>query len=374
MKVVIVGIIIAILFGACQEERPSEGRKPLSESEKNAIDTNGVIQGQSLNQYVGKAGELVVVAENTIFLDEIATLLDTVFGELILPYYPPQPKFEIKHITPEKFEKGFHRIRNLLFLELVDDENQAPSCVIKKDYYANSQLVTVIKAPTMDGLVAELLKQAPELVEKYETIEWKREYYRHKKDNNTVLKSQLAKQFGITLELPKLARYESNKSGNYAHIIFPQRSRQMDLMTDGGAGGSKANFIQSGIMIWKIPYVKSDQFTPEYLMRARDTLLKYNALHDFPGVYMGTQDHPAVLPVHSYIKIGDVEGYEFRGLYKFTGRLEPSGGKFWSFHFIHPSRNEIIAVSGYLDAPPTMSAALDLRKIQAVIYSLKLVD
>jgi hypothetical protein len=68
--------------------------------------------------------------------------------------------------------------------------------------------------------VAELLKQAPELVKKYETIEWKREYYRHKKDNNTVLKNQLAKQFGITLELPKLARYESNKSGNYAHIIF----------------------------------------------------------------------------------------------------------------------------------------------------------
>jgi hypothetical protein len=92
------------------------------------------------------------VAENTVFLDEIATLLDTVFGELILPYYPPQPKFEIKHITPEKFEKGFHRIRKFTFLELIDDENQAPSCVIKKDYYAKSQLVTVIKAPTMDGL------------------------------------------------------------------------------------------------------------------------------------------------------------------------------------------------------------------------------
>jgi hypothetical protein len=54
MKGVIVGVIIAVFFVACQEERPREGRKPLSESEKNAIDTNCVIQGQSLNQYVVK--------------------------------------------------------------------------------------------------------------------------------------------------------------------------------------------------------------------------------------------------------------------------------------------------------------------------------
>jgi hypothetical protein len=323
---------------------------------------------------VGKAGELIVVAENTVFVEEIATLLDTVFGEIILPYYPAFPKFEIKHLTPEKFEKGFRQIRNLLFLELVDNDSLEPSTVIKKDYYAKTQVLTIIKTATMDDLVEELLKQAPRLINIYETTEWKREYYRHKKDNNTVLKKQLAKQFGISLELPKQARYESNKSGNYAHIIFPQRSRQMDLMTDGGAGGSKANFIQSGIMIWKFPYTKSEQFTPEYLMRARDTVLKYNAKHEFPGVYMGTQDHPAVLPVHSYIKIDELEGYEFRGIFKFTGMLEPSGGKFWSFHFIHPYRNEIIAVSGYLDAPPTISPALDLRKIQAVIYSLKLVD
>lgn len=367
-------LLSVFLVGFACTEKPREGKKPITKVEKAAIDSSGIIQGKSLNQYVGKAGELIVVAENTVFVDELALMLDTLFGELIAPYYPAQPKFEIKHITPEKFEKGIRRIRNVLVLELVDNQAQDPVTIVKKDYYAQTQLLTVIKASSMDGLVKEIADQAPRLVSLYENMEWKREFFRHSKDNNTVLKEQLAKQFGITLELPKLARYESNKSGNYAHIIFPQRSRQMDMISGEVASGSKANFIQSGIMVWKLPYNKKEQFTPEYLMRARDTLLKYNARHEFPGVYMGTQDHPAVLPVHSYIKINEVEGYEFRGMFKFTGRLEPSGGKFWSFHFIHPKRNEIIAVSGYLDAPPTMNPALDLRKIQAVLYSIQLVD
>lgn len=366
--------LFLLIITSCQEANNKNLDTQTIVRESKATDARGIIQGKALSKYVGQPGRLIVVAENTVFTDEISRLLDSVYSQPVRPYYPFFPKFEIHHITPEQFNKGNNRLRNLMFLFLTNEPvDSALQIRVKKDYYAQHQLIVEYRAHTMNELFSLLSSSADEMLQRFDEIEWKREYYRHKADNNTVLKNQLAKQFGITLELPKHGTFESNRK-NFARIAFPDRSRPMDLTTEGSQGKSKVNFIQSGIMIWQIPFKDSSQLTPEYLMRARDTILKYNALHEFPGVYMGTQDHPAVLPVSKRIKIGAVEGYEFRGLYKFTGRLEPSGGKFWSFHFLHPKRQQIMAVSGYLDAPPTMSPAFDLRRIQAVIYSLKLVE
>lgn len=363
------------MLNSCNEsESETETKKTEKriKRENAAVDTLGIIRGNSQYQYVGKAGQLVVVSDNTIFTKEIDSLFSIFFGAFIEPYYPAFPKFELRHISPEKFEKGNKRLRSIVELNLDDKLNEGkPELRIKKDMYAKHQIIAEFRANNMNDLLLIIEQESPRLVELFESLEWKREYHRFKKDNNTVLKSALREQFGITLELPKNARYESVKS-RFAKITFPDRSRQMDFQSDGGYNSSKANFIQSGLMIWQLPFRDSSQLTHDYLMRARDTILKYNAFHEFPGVYMGTQDHPAVLPVSKQISIGGVNGFEFRGMYKFTGRLEPSGGKFWSFHFLHPKRNMIVAISGYLDAPPTMSPALDMRKIQAAIYSLQL--
>lgn len=376
MKNVFFLLLVGFFLYACSQSQEEELKEKKAKIEAKSKDEKGIIQGKSLAKYVGKPGRLIVVCDKTVFTEELFQALDTTFGEFIRPYYPPFQKFEVIQIDKDRFDKGLRRTRNVLLIELTEDVPAGkPEMRIKKDYYAKHQLLTEIKANTMNDLMNLIVKEIPGLVKLYEELEWKREYYRHKKANNKVIKKRLVKDFGITLELPKKGRYEYNKK-DYAHIIFPERSRQMDIETNNESdySTSKANFIQSGIMIWETPFKDSFQLHPEYLLQVRDTILKYNAKHQFPGVYMGTQDHPAVLPVYKRLKIGEVEGYEFKGLFKFTGRLEPSGGKFWSFHFYHPKRNSIIAVSGYLDAPPTMNPALDLRRIQAVLYSIKLED
>lgn len=364
-------VFLFLLFVSCESHEKEIAEKK-EKIEKELTDVTGIVQGNSKAKYVGKAGELIVVADNTVFTEEIGELLDSTFGDYIRPFYPPQKMFEIRFLDIHSFKNTSLRIRNVLQLELTD-KVERPQLTVKKDYYANGQLYSVAKAKTMDELVDLLILETPRLVKLYDKQEWLREYHRHKKANNKVLKSKVKKQFGITLELPRTGRYESVQN-NYAHILFPDRSRQMDLQTraESAYSTSKANFIQSGIMLWQIPFKDSSQLDPAYLMKVRDTILKYNALHEYPGVYMGTQDHPAVIPVHKRIKVGTIEGYEFRGLYKFTGKLEPSGGMFWSFHFLHPERNKIVAVSAYLDTPPTMNPALDLRKLQAILYSVRL--
>jgi hypothetical protein len=365
-------LTLLLLFGACVQEGTSQNKRNTPSSEK--IMLSGVYKGNSNLQYTGKAGELVVVCDNTIFTDELFSALDSVFGDYIKPYYPPEKRFTILQMNEDRYTKIGKRVRNLMKLEINTQIKKGdPQVIVKKDFYARTQILTEILAHDNEDLLFAAHRLLTEVAKIYDQQEWIREYIRHKEENNTVSRKKLSKQFGITLDLPGQGKYESVKS-SFARISLPDRSRQMDIQADGGFSSAKANFIQSGIMIWSFDYKDSSQLTPEYLMKARDTILKYNALHEIEGVYMGTQDHPAVIPVHNRLKIGDVEGVEFRGLYKFTGRFEPSGGKFWSFHFKHPTRNKIIAISAYLDAPPTMSSSMDIRRLQAILYSLKITE
>lgn len=364
-------LLLIAAITSCDENKSSFEKTARKEQVKK-MKKEGVLKGGSLSSYTGKPGQLIVVAKNTIFTPEIKELLDSTFGQIIEPFrYPPFPKFEIVNISPDRFKEAHLRLRNVLVLELSNDvEEEKPEMLIKKDYYARKQIITEIRALNINDLTNKLILEADALTRMYDEMEWKREFVRLKKEDNKVIKNQLNEDFGISLEVPKNAVYEINKNKNFAKIMFPDRSRQMEIKAGGSDHSSKANFIYSGLMIWEISYNKKSQFQPDFLLKVRDTLLKYNALHEIPGVYMGTQDHPAILPVHTYMQVGSVQGYEFKGLFKFTGRIEPSGGKFWSFHFIHPKRKTIIAISGYLDAPPTISPAFDLRRIQAAIYSL----
>lgn len=367
-------ILSLILFSCSQQEDKKDKTSGKKSSAKKELKDGMILDGHSTALYTGKPGQLVVVSENTIYTDEVAVLFDSIFGRFIRPYYPPEPKFEIYPRTPEDFEKGSKSLRNLIFLELDSSIPEGePMLIIKKNYYSETQLIAEFKANNMNDLYDLLEDRLEQVYDRFDQQEWKREFYRHKKADNKVIKKKLRQQFGIEFEIQSKARYES-KDNMYAHIILPERSRQMELEAGGGYNSTKANFIQSGIMVWQYDFKDSSQLTPAYLMRARDSILKKYAKHEIDGIYMGTQDHPAVIPVHEKFQIGDIVGYQFRGLFKFTGIMEPSGGKFWSFHFLHPKTNRIVAVSGYLDAPPTMSASLDLRKIQAILYSLKIVE
>jgi hypothetical protein len=64
-----------------------------------------------------------------------------------------------------------------------------------------------------------------------------------------------------------------------------------------------------------------------------------------------------------------------RGMFKFTGATKHgTGGAFWAYHFIHPTRKKVMCVSGYVDAPSMTSWTLPLREIQAILKSVEIVE
>jgi hypothetical protein len=369
-------IALSLMLFSCLDETPIKGETTEKKKFDEANHKGGreIIKAGSISQYTGKPGRLIIVAENTEYTVEIAAVFDSIFAAPIRPYYPPTPHFEIFNRSPLDFRRLSTRLRNVIELSIDESvEKGQPTMHIYENYYAKTQLYTRFKAHDINDLYDIVLKEAAYLFKVYDRQEWKREFYRHSSKKNVDVRRKIENKFGVTLSLPNAFRYESIND-EYSIILFPDRTRQMDLETSGSYSSSKVNFIQSGIMLWQYPYTDEKQMHPDNLMMMRDTILKHYAKHELKGVYMGTQNHPAVIPEYEKLKIGDVEGYQFRGLFKFTGKSEPSGGRFWSFHFKHPKRNTIVAISGYIDGPPTMSPSFDINRIRAVIYSLKTVD
>lgn len=368
-------VIIILLTYSCEEAgNTNENKTVLNQQTSSEYKRVRIVDGNSISQYVGKPGRLMVVAENGLFTKEIAHLFDSIFAKEVRPYYPKHPYFEIYHRTPKEFKENSRRLRNVVRLNISESTPKGkPRMVVRKNYFAQTQMYTDVYAHDINEMYTFLEEELFSLFRLYDTQEWKREFYRHSSKENKPVNKRLSKKFGIKLELPDKFRYESIDN-QYGIILLPDRSRQMEMKVGNAINSQKANFIQSGVMIWQYPYKDSSQMKPSYLMKLRDTILKYHAEHEMPGVYMGTQDHPAVIPEYERFKINGIEGYQFRGLFKFTGVMEPSGGKFWSFHFKHPKRETIVAISGYIDAPPTMSPSFDINRIRAIIYSLKITD
>lgn len=318
----------------------------------------------------GKVGEIMVVCDNGIWESDVKKHLDTNLTQFIMPYFPDVVTFELLHKTPHEFEKGNKRWRNLLFVSI--DSELKDEFEIKKelDTWAVDQLLIKISAKDINSLLNLSKNYLQPVHDEYDTFEWKRILKRYENEDNKVVSKKVETNFGVKLSLPKGSKIVTSRK-NFYRIEFPTETKPIEF--DGG-NGQMANFIQTGLLIYQYDFIDSSQFLLENLLKDRDTMLKYNVLHEVKDVYMGTQYADFIYPEGNFSanKNKNLKVYEMRGMFKFTGKTAFStGGAFWSYHFIN-KRKKLICVSGYVDAPPTISWTLPLREIQAILKGVEL--
>jgi len=265
------------------------------------------------------------------------------------------------------------RHRNVLFLK-IDPNHKGDKGKIqyRKGVWATNQLVIEVLAKDYQQLVETFNSGADEIHSKFEYEEWNRIRKHFGSKQNQAIDKQLKQNFSIHLDLPNASKIVSSRK-NFYRIELPLASRPIEFV---GESKQDLGAVFSGVMVYQYPYTDSSQFAIDRLLRARDTMLRYNVPHETPGLYMGTQYNDFVYPEYSestnFSK--SINGIEVRGMFEFKGRYRHStGGAFWSFHFIHPKTEKIVCVSGYVDAPSTTSWTHAIREIQAIWKSVTIV-
>jgi hypothetical protein len=324
-------------------------------------------------EVTGKVGEILVVCETGIWESEIKHYLDTHLTQFIMPYFPDVATFELVHRSPSKFEQGVKRYRNTLFIQ-IDPAFKKPQADIirKEDVWATGQLLVEITGKDYNQVLDACKKGLRAVHEEFDKMEWLRILKQFNREENRLVQNEIKKNFGIDLALPNGARIVS-KRNNFFRIEFPSGARPIEFV---GSGTQEMGTVLSGVMIYQYEYKDSSQFILENLLKARDTMLRYNVPHETEGLYMGTQYAQLVYPEGTATKNrkGNLKGYEMRGMFQFTGKeVHTTGGAFWAFHFVHPTTKKLICVSGYVDAPSTTSWTHYLRELQAVWKSVETV-
>lgn len=323
----------------------------------------------------GEIGQLLVVCDQTLWDSDLKECLDSTMTQFIMPYFPDVPTFLMLHKTPAHFERGVKRYRSILFVKLDPNYTGAEAKIEeRKDVWAIDQLVIDVIAKDVDQLIRFCGSDGLQRIhDEFEYMDWRRILNIYQETANPKVDADLAQNFGIKLALPKGVTLV-NKRKNFFRIDFPIGSKPVVF---SNAGAQDRGSVLSGIMVYQYDYIDSSQFTLENLLQSRDTMLKYNAPYQVPGMYMGTQYAELVYPEGTFTSNydGSVKGFEIRGMYTFVGRsFHAPGGAFWSFHFKHPKRNKLVCVSGFLDAPSTASWIEELRGIEAAFKSVELLD
>ncbi|MBM3454421.1 MAG: DUF4837 family protein [Bacteroidetes bacterium] len=326
-------------------------------------------------QVTGKIGELLIVADDDIWNSpEVKAALDSALTRFIMPYIPDVSTFELIHRNHSTFDGGIKRHRNVLIINLLPEtQNAMAELNFIKEGWARDQAIMEINVRDKKQLIKLLNSKTIDQVHNYyDECEWKRIVERFGKEQNEYVQQEIKKTFGIDIQLPDGSGIVTSNQ-NFYRIEFPPASRPIEFPN---IGKQDVGVIWEGVMIYQYDFKDSSQLRFESLLRARDTMLKYNVPHEIEGQYMGTQYVKMVYPeMTATTNInGSVKGLEMRGMFQFQGNTIPTtGGAFWAFHFVHPTRKKVICISGYVDAPVTTSWTHFLREIQAVWKSVELI-
>ena len=323
-------------------------------------------------QVTGKVGEILVVCDQAIWNSEIKAHLDSQLTQFIMPYFPDVTTFELIHRKTQNFDGAIRRHRNILFLEIDSDLKEKFGVIqSRKDVWANRQLVINIKAKDYNQLL-ELCKEGMQAVHsQFDEIEWKRIMYNFQSQENRFIQLKIKKNFGIKLALPDASTIVTSRP-NFYRLELPTASRPIEFV---GTGTQDIGSVLTGIMIYQYDFIDSSQFLLDNLLKARDTMLRYNVPYETDGLYMGTQYNKFVFPESNVTSNfnRNIKGIEVRGMFQFTGKdVHSTGGAFWAFHFLHPKSKKLICISGYVDAPSTTSWTQSLREIQAIWKSVEI--
>jgi hypothetical protein len=283
-----------------------------------------------LSAVSGKAGEVVVVANKSLWNSEIGEALREVLASEY-PYLPqPEPAFNLVNITSDMFSSAFQIHRNLVIVEVGNNHKEA-KMTSQKDYWASPQIIIKITGPDSESVAALIKEQHARLWTLIDQAEVDRQSSNARKYADRKIKAEIEQKFGISLSMPE-GYHKNNPAGNPDNFMWY---------------GYDTNFASIGIFIYSYPYTDTAQFSQKALNDKRQELLKDHVPSSREGSYMIT--NPYVEPEYTALTYKGVFLGRLRGLWEIHNGY--MGGPFVSYSMV--VNGKIVTVEGYVYAPKT---------------------
>jgi hypothetical protein len=292
----------------------------------------------------GKAGEVIVVIERADWEgalgDEVRELLAADCPWL----YIREPLYSLVNVAPGGFADLFKVHRNIVIFN-IDPQVASSGVLVKSDVWASPQCIVQVSAHDSEEALSILKEKGNIVVGAIEQAE------RDRVIRNSIL-----------YEEKTLAPVVSEVFGGSPH--FPSGYKLKKKTDDFIWIADEKQYTTQGILIYKTPALKDDNFTVENIIARRNEVMRNNVPGMFENTWMTTGDYPA--PYVEYLKYRGRNFAQVRGWWEVEN--DYMAGPFVSQSFYSRDGSRIIVAEAFLYAPKYDKRQY-LRQVESLLYS-----
>jgi hypothetical protein len=299
--------------------------------------------------YSGQVGEVVVVCSKQSWQGALG---DEIRNVISRPQYG-LPQEEAKFSAIQVNNRVLNTHRNV-FNVIINDSIKTEGLKFKKNKYAKGQMFVEVKAKTYEDALNITKENNNGIISLFERAELNRIIARNKKLGPKIENKKIEEQFGVKLFLQKDFEVRVIKPG----FVWARLERERPV-------GGYQHQIDQNIIISETDYTDRTQFLDSILNLQRDAI--FNIIPGPTENSFVTTDYEFVPPMYQEIEIEKTYTKQVYGLWRMENNF--MGGPFVGISFVHPKKDKIINIYGFVFAPQFNKREY-LREIDAILRSV----
>jgi len=306
------------------------------------------INERVLPSSTGKSGDLLIVMDSLYYNHLAGDAVKQIFSQEQDGLPQPEPLFNLIQVPHRSFARIFHPMRNIIMV--IIEKEASIKLTVRKEVWAESQLVVTITAPSGEIAAETITKNGPALLDYFNNKEIARLQAKFRVNANSKNAQIINEKFGLSLNLDAL------------YTVAQEADDFMWLRKDKTAGGHQ---ISQNIMIYTYPYVSDSTFDVAKLVEKRNYYTQKYIVGSNEGSYM--LSYKEYVPIQKEVSLNGVYVNELRGLWYM--HRDFMGGPFINYSLIDEKNNRVICIDGYVYSPKFDKREF-LREQEALIKTI----
>ncbi len=292
----------------------------------------------------GKYGEILVVADSSLWDSPLFEKLEAIYQEPVKILPQKEPTFKFIKFRYQDFSPILRLHKNIIF---IDNKADKISITERKNTWAKDQYILTFKFDNEKAIIDRITESEDYILDYFIDADISRIQASQRKASQGALNTEFKQEKGYELIIPRdFTTVE--KTDNYR---FMRRE--------------KPNLTQC-LFIYEEDYVSKDQLSKEHLLNLRDSLGKIYLEGEAKVSYMKTERRaPVFLDVQN---VDDQYAMRLRGLWTMVGDFK--GGSFVSYSYVDTKRNKLINIEGFLYCPQ-YNKRFYMQELEAILRSFK---
>ncbi len=274
----------------------------------------------------GRINHVLIVIKNSDWQGEIGNALREIIATPVSGLPQDEAQFSITQVPPETFNNLFKPTRNILFVGMDSKRNFYSN----KNIYAEPQITLSILGKNKEDLIDNINTHKNEIISIFKKNDLALYQKKITKDHHNPKKVETFNKLGFTLKIP----FDYKEVEDNGDFLWYRNEITKGLLN---------------IVAYELPNRSNEDFSPENLIKHRDSIGKLYIPGQFENTYMMTE--PQFNPVVQKIKLSGLNTLESRGLWIVKG--DYMGGPFISYTIEDKKNKRFIVIEGFSYSPST---------------------